>query len=132
MAAYAAAPQVSYATPPGYAAHSHALAQQVSYSPASVYAGAPQVVPAAAPSHAAFSYAAAPQVSYAAPPVYASAPQMVPAAPAQQQAMVKHQIGPYLICHDAQGEFYNDSRTGESFDQPPVELLQLVQMQQHR
>jgi len=59
---------------------------------------------------------------------------LVDAAPgqeAQAQASVKQQTGDWLICEDAQGEFYSYQPTGQTFDQPPPELLQLIeQMQQ--
>jgi len=63
---------------------------------------------------------------------YASAPQVQYAvAPAAQvaQAEVKAQIGNWLICQDAMGEFYQNAATGQQFDQAPAELLQLVQAQ---
>merc|ERR1719424_541447 len=103
------------------------------------YEAAPAVSYSAAP---AMSYAAAP-VSYAAAPVtyssapqaasvqYAAAPVQYAAAPAMQvaQAEVKAQIGQWLICQDAMGEFYQNSATGQQFDQAPAELIQLIQAQ---
>jgi hypothetical protein len=66
---------------------------------------------------------------------YASAPQAAqvqyvgaPAAPAAQ-AEVRAQIGNWLICQDAMGEFYQNAATGQQFDQAPAELLQLIQAQ---
>merc|ERR1719440_2380021 len=56
-------------------------------------------------------------------------PQQPAAQPAQSQK-VKQQLGDWLICEDAQGEFYVNSRTQQSFDQPPAELVQLYQKSQ--
>lgn len=108
--AYAAAPaQVTYASAPA------------------TYAAAP-VAYAAAPStyEAQVAYAAAPAVTTA----YAAAPLTYAAAPvAQAQAEVKAQVGVWLICQDAQGEFYQNATTGQQFDQAPPELLQQIQAQ---
>jgi len=45
------------------------------------------------------------------------------------QATLKAQIGVWQILEDAQGEFYCNSATKQTFDQPPPELLQQLQMQ---
>jgi hypothetical protein len=75
-----------------------------------------------------------PSVSYVAPTVGNGAPSFPQQAPgvAQQTApaTVKAQIGDWLICQDAQGEFYQDSR-GQSYDQPPPALLSLLHAQAH-
>merc|ERR1719482_1434373 len=55
------------------------------------------------------------------------------AQPQQQAAQkIKQQLGDWLICEDAQGEFYVNSRTQQSFDQPPAELVQLYQSAQQQ
>merc|ERR1711865_1100542 len=102
------------------------------------YAAAPQVTYAAAPQME-VAYAAAPQVKYAAAPTttttyaapLANGSQTVTyaSAPEAPQAQVTGQVGQWLICQDAQGEFYQDSSTGQQFDQPPAHLLQLMQAQ---
>merc|ERR1712066_128292 len=57
-------------------------------------------------------------------------PQMVqqqPGAPqpgAPQQAIVKQEVGPWQICEDAMGEYYVHLPSGQTFDQPPPELMQ--------
>jgi hypothetical protein len=45
---------------------------------------------------------------------------------------VKGRIGDWLICEDLQGMFYRDSRTGETFESPPPELLRLHAQQQQQ
>jgi hypothetical protein len=50
-----------------------------------------------------------------------------PAEEAAPQANVKQQIGDWLICEDGQGEFYSHQPTGQTYDQPPPELLQLIE-----
>jgi hypothetical protein len=95
-------------------------------------------------------YAAAPPVVYAEPAhfgaetqpmVYAQQPGMqdygqqpqefqygdMPQDP--NQSVVKAQVGDWYICEDQQGEFYSHAITGQSYDQPPEELLQLMQQQ---
>merc|ERR1711953_168260 len=56
-------------------------------------------------------------------------PQQLQAAQ-QPESTVKMQLGPWLVCEDALGEFYHHSQTGQSFEQPPAELLQLFQASQ--
>jgi hypothetical protein len=58
--------------------------------------------------------------------------QQAAAQPAQQQQKIKQQLGDWLICEDAQGEFYVHARTQQSFDQPPAELVQLYQRAQQQ
>jgi len=58
--------------------------------------------------------------------------QQVIAAEGQQnpsEAVVKGQVGDWLICEDSAGEFYSHAQTQESFDQPPEELLRLLEQQ---
>eukprot|EP00411_Alexandrium_monilatum_P052734 CAMPEP_0175423538 /NCGR_PEP_ID=MMETSP0095-20121207/48315_1 /TAXON_ID=311494 /ORGANISM="Alexandrium monilatum, Strain CCMP3105" /LENGTH=164 /DNA_ID=CAMNT_0016722801 /DNA_START=26 /DNA_END=516 /DNA_ORIENTATION=+ len=73
--------------------------------------------------------AAMKSASYGAP---AAAPmaQAPVAAPVAQgpAAMTKMQIGVWNIAEDAQGEFYCNTITGETYDQPPPELLSLMQV----
>jgi hypothetical protein len=56
------------------------------------------------------------------------------AAPPQPQteAKVLQQIGDWAICQDAQGQFYQNLRTKQSYDEAPLELLALVQGKQQR
>jgi len=42
------------------------------------------------------------------------------------EATVKAEIGNWAVCEDAQGEFYLDRRTNQSYDQMPPELDQLL------
>lgn len=44
-------------------------------------------------------------------------------------ARVKQHIGPWAICQDAQGEYYHDTRTATSYDDPPPELSQILRRQ---
>jgi hypothetical protein len=62
---------------------------------------------------------------------YAQQPQMPQIAPASQ-ATVKQQIGDWLICVDALGEFYVNARTQQQLDQAPAELLYQVQAAQQQ
>jgi hypothetical protein len=41
----------------------------------------------------------------------------------QVQPVVKKQMGVWQVCEDAQGEFYFNSQTGQSFEQPPAGLV---------
>mmetsp|Transcript_12457 Transcript_12457/g.22887 ORF Transcript_12457/g.22887 Transcript_12457/m.22887 type:complete len:195 (-) Transcript_12457:56-640(-) len=47
----------------------------------------------------------------------------------QAQAVVKMEVGVWQVCEDQQGEFYVHTVSGQQFDQPPAELLQLLQQQ---
>lgn len=62
---------------------------------------------------------------YAAPPAVAP-----PAAAPAPQAKLKMTLGDWQICEDAQGEFYVHAPTGQTFDQPPPQLVQLYQATQ--
>jgi len=62
-------------------------------------------------------------VTYAAPVGQQCAVQQT-AAP---QAVVKQEIAGWQICEDNMGEYYVYTLTGQSFDQPPAALLQLLQ-----
>jgi len=53
--------------------------------------------------------------------------QIITQQPQETQAMVKTEVGAWQICEDAQGEYYVHKVSGQTFDQPPVELLQLLQ-----
>jgi len=61
----------------------------------------------------------------------AQQPHMSQGAPASQ-AKLKQQLGNWMICEDAHGEFYMDARTQQSFDQPPAELVQLYKASQQQ
>lgn len=60
-------------------------------------------------------------------PVYTQQAQM----PANQ-VKLKEQIGEWMICEDAQGEFYKNARTQQQFDQPPAELVQIYKLAQQQ
>jgi len=55
-----------------------------------------------------------------------------PQGASANQARVKQQLGEWMICEDAQGEFYMNQRTQQSFDQPPAELVQLYKASQQQ
>lgn len=59
----------------------------------------------------------------AAMPIYQGQAQVVTA----QQAAVTATVGDWQIARDNIGEFYFHTPTGQSFDQAPVELLQILQ-----
>merc|ERR1711865_384263 len=93
--------------------------------------GAPMtMMHAPAPAPITMMHAPATTMMHAPAPTMMQAPAMhyaaAPVAQGAQQAAVKQQIGQWLICHDAQGEFYQDSATGQSYDHPPPQLLQLM------
>jgi len=46
------------------------------------------------------------------------------------QTKQKLTLGPWIVCEDSQGEFYYHTPSGQSFDQPPQELVQLYKAQQ--
>jgi len=59
--------------------------------------------------------------------------QQMQAQQAQQaaaQTKQKFTLGPWIVCEDSQGEFYYHTPSGQSFDQPPQELVQLYKAQQ--
>merc|ERR1712151_184666 len=74
------------------------------------------------------------------PQVIQQQPQMMQAPVMQQQVMgqpqqpmqaiVKQEIAHWQICEDQMGDYYVDLRTGQTFDQMPPELMQLMQQQQ--
>eukprot|EP00413_Alexandrium_margalefii_P045478 CAMPEP_0204588046 /NCGR_PEP_ID=MMETSP0661-20131031/48398_1 /ASSEMBLY_ACC=CAM_ASM_000606 /TAXON_ID=109239 /ORGANISM="Alexandrium margalefi, Strain AMGDE01CS-322" /LENGTH=184 /DNA_ID=CAMNT_0051597823 /DNA_START=62 /DNA_END=616 /DNA_ORIENTATION=- len=67
------------------------------------------------------------QTSEAAPAA-AFGPTPVAQAPVQASAAVtKMQIGVWTVAEDAQGEFYYNQQTGQSFDHPPQEILAFLQ-----
>jgi hypothetical protein len=113
-----------------------ATKQQCDYPPPELAASMPKAAaasyqPAYAPQAAAVPYqpAYAPQAAMA--PSYAQQG-AVPQQPAASQAVVKFEIGIWKICEDAQGKFYFNTQTQQSYDQPPAELVQLVQQQQRQ
>jgi len=59
-----------------------------------------------------------------------AAPALAPSAQPQQKAVTKMQIGAWTVAEDAQGEFYFNQQTGQSYDQAPPELLALIQQLQ--
>mmetsp|Transcript_121171 Transcript_121171/g.226576 ORF Transcript_121171/g.226576 Transcript_121171/m.226576 type:complete len:407 (+) Transcript_121171:56-1276(+) len=81
------------------------------------------------------------QGAQAAPPPMAQ-PQMMPNQAAyqqqpqmqqqQQQSVVHKRIGDWAICEDAQGIFYHNMATSQSYDQVPPELSQLYAAQKAR
>merc|ERR1712157_7269 len=58
------------------------------------------------------------------PVTYTASAVQQPAAP---QAVVKQEIAGWQICEDHMGEYYVYTLTGQSFDQPPAALLQVLQ-----
>ena len=71
------------------------------------------------------------QASRAPPPGVAGASAAQPAAqPPAQQATVKMTLGEWQVCEDVQGEYYVHTTTGQTFDQPPPQLVQLYQSMQ--
>lgn len=54
-------------------------------------------------------------------------PQSVAYTQQVSEPKLKEQIGDWMICEDAQGEFYINARTQQSFDKPPAELVKLYQ-----
>eukprot|EP00811_Abedinium_folium_P010364 NODE_19587_length_836_cov_19.521862.p1 GENE.NODE_19587_length_836_cov_19.521862~~NODE_19587_length_836_cov_19.521862.p1 ORF type:complete len:174 (-),score=31.51 NODE_19587_length_836_cov_19.521862:292-813(-) len=85
-----------------------ASAAQPQYQTATVQAGyamQPQVVTYGAPQQQAFTYG----------------------APPQQAAVEKLRLGSWIICEDGQGEFYQNTLTGQSYNDAPPELLALHQ-----
>jgi len=62
---------------------------------------------------------------------YAQQAQQPEAAPASKPKL-KQRLGEWMICEDAQGEFYMNARTQQSFDQPPPELVQLYRAAQQQ
>jgi len=64
-------------------------------------------------------------------PVFSQQAQAAQGAPANQ-AKIKQQLGDWMICEDAQGEFYMNARNQQSFDQPPAELVQLYRASQQQ
>jgi len=62
---------------------------------------------------------------------YAQQAQLQQGPPANQ-AKLKQQLGDWMICEDAQGEFYMNARTQQSYDQPPAELVQLYRASQQQ
>lgn len=63
------------------------------------------------------------------PPGHYGAQASQAAQAAEPQARLTGQIGVWQILEDAQGEFYCNSTTRQTFDQPPPELLQIIQQQ---
>jgi hypothetical protein len=47
-----------------------------------------------------------------------------------QEATVKMKVGVWSVCEDQQGEFYHNGVTGQTFDNPPPELVGLLQQSQ--
>merc|ERR1712232_282715 len=66
--------------------------------------------------------AALPKAAHQQPPAGA---QGLAAAPGS--AVVKQHIGTWAICQDQQGEYYHNSATHTSYDEPPPELQALMQ-----
>eukprot|EP00747_Dinoflagellata_sp_TGD_P082858 gnl/TRDRNA2_/TRDRNA2_161859_c0_seq3.p1 gnl/TRDRNA2_/TRDRNA2_161859_c0~~gnl/TRDRNA2_/TRDRNA2_161859_c0_seq3.p1 ORF type:complete len:536 (-),score=91.82 gnl/TRDRNA2_/TRDRNA2_161859_c0_seq3:183-1790(-) len=67
------------------------------------------------------------------PPQQQQAPPGPGAGPGgQAPAQIKQVLGNWSVCADAQGEFYWNNATQQSFDTPPPELMQLLQQQRNR
>jgi len=75
---------------------------------------------------------AQPQVQYVqqAPSYQPQAQFVQQAAPQQAQSSVKLEVGDWMVCEDAMGEFYHHSPTGQSFDQAPAQLVELIKASQ--
>ena len=76
-----------------------------------------------------------PQVQYVQQAQFATlqqTPQVIQqqAAPQVAQSIVKLEIGEWLVCEDAQGEFYFHAPSGQSFDQAPPELVEFIRISQ--
>lgn len=65
-------------------------------------------------------------------PTLQQTPQVIQqqAAPQEAQSIVKLEIGEWLVCEDAQGEFYFHAPSGQSFDQAPPELVEIIRVSQ--
>lgn len=46
-----------------------------------------------------------------------------------QFPVVKGHVGAWMVCHDVSGEYYHHTPTQQSYDDPPLELLQQALMQ---
>jgi hypothetical protein len=109
----------AYAQPPA------AVIQQVeqplvnSYTPAPVYVEKAQ----------AQNYSYAPPMVMAAPVSAMAAPVMAPVLAQGPESVVLDEVGEWMVCEDALGLFYYHSPTGQSHDQPPIELVQYYEMQ---
>jgi len=66
---------------------------------------------------------------YTAAPYPATACQLqgVQAQPLQEEATVKMTVGVWSVCEDQQGEYYHNGTTGQTFDSPPPEFVELLQ-----
>lgn len=128
---------VPYAVAPGQPMQAMAVAQQMTVASAPAtqfvtpaqnfgvsYAPPTQFAPAQAAASAFPQVAAAglQQVAYAAPPAATYAAQANTGQP-----VLKATVGAWQICQDNLGEYYVHVPSGQSFDQPPPELL--LQMQ---
>merc|ERR1740138_630244 len=48
---------------------------------------------------------------------------------AQPESVILDEVGEWLVCEDAMGLFYHHGPTQQSYDQPPLELLQYYEQQ---
>jgi hypothetical protein len=102
---------------PSYAAMPAATEKVYSYLPPPQYAEPPMAV--AAPAMAAPFMAAPNTMNTMAAPGVMSLQQQ-----AQPESVILDEVGEWLICEDAMGLFYHHTPTQQSYDQPPVELVQ--------
>jgi len=136
---YAAPAPIEYAAPQHYTTPQAQIQHMTYAQPATYatpqYAQQQQPVMYAAPQPAP-QYYTQPAASSYAPPMYAAQdmqqmqmqPQLQQEQPeAASQGIVKAEVGEWQICEDAQGEYYVHVPSGQTFDQPPQELLQLMQ-----
>merc|ERR1712226_483075 len=71
-----------------------------------------------------------PMMQQPAPMMQQQPPMVEPVAgqmPGGMQAIVKQEVGAWQICEDAQGEYYVYLPSGQTFDNMPPELAQLLQ-----
>jgi hypothetical protein len=123
---------------PSYQAQAPTMTVTPSYqAQASAMTMMPNTVQAAAPggfAQSAFSCSPVMTTAPVAPQVLQMAgvgyPVPIAAAPVAQQAVLKMEVGGWQICEDELGEFYVHTATGQQFDQPPQQLLQVLQMAQ--
>jgi hypothetical protein len=98
-------------TVPSYAAMPGATEKVYSYLPPAQYAEPPMAV-------------AAPAMAAPAMMQTVAAPGIMSLQQAQPESVILDEVGEWLICEDAMGLFYHHSPSQQSYDQPPVELVQ--------
>jgi hypothetical protein len=98
-------------TVPSYAAMPAATEKVYSYLPPPQYAEPPMAV-------------AAPAMAAPAMMQTVAAPGVMSLQQAQPESVILDEVGEWLICEDAMGLFYHHSPSQQSYDQPPMELVQ--------